>query len=88
MSASGGGAGRQRIPSRLHIDSTEPDMGLNPTNCEIMTRAKIKSRMLNQLSHPGAPILCIFLNMYLMPASPGEQGFPAISHVLLKVPDA
>ena len=35
--------------------STEPNVGLEPTNCEIMTRAKTKSRMLNCLSHPGAP---------------------------------
>ena len=26
-----------RIPSRLHAVSTEPDMGLKPTNCEIVT---------------------------------------------------
>ena len=28
---------RDRIPSRLHAASTEPDMGLNNMNCEIMT---------------------------------------------------
>ena len=28
---------RERIPSRLHTVSTEPDVGLEPTNCEIMT---------------------------------------------------
>ena len=28
---------RERIPSRLHAVSTEPDVGLNPTNREIMT---------------------------------------------------
>ena len=27
----------ERIPSRLHTDSMEPDAGLEPTNCEIMT---------------------------------------------------
>ena len=27
----------QRIPSRLHAVSAEPDMGLKLTNCEIMT---------------------------------------------------
>ena len=34
-----GGAerGRERIPSRLHAVRTEPDMRLDPTNCEIMT---------------------------------------------------
>ena len=35
----GGGAerGRQRIPSRLHAVSTEPSVGLELTNLEIMT---------------------------------------------------
>ena len=29
--------GRQRIRNRLHADSSEPDAGLELTNCEIMT---------------------------------------------------
>ena len=29
--------GRERILIRLHIVSAEPDMGLNPTNHEIMS---------------------------------------------------
>ena len=40
-SASGGGAvregERERIPSRLCTVSTEPDVGLEPMNCVIMT---------------------------------------------------
>ena len=28
---------RERIPSRLYNVSTEPDVGLEPMNCEIMT---------------------------------------------------
>ena len=44
----------ERIPSRLHTVSTEPNSGLKLTNRVIMTRPKIKSRMLNRLSHPGA----------------------------------
>ena len=28
---------RERIPSRLHAVNTEPDMGLEPLNREIMT---------------------------------------------------
>ena len=53
----GGGAerGRNRIPSRLCTFNTEPGMGLELTNREIMTRAEIKRLMLNQLNHPGAP---------------------------------
>ena len=34
--------GRERIPSRLCTDSTEPDVGLDPTNHEITTRAGIE----------------------------------------------
>ena len=44
-----------RIPSRLRAVSTEPDAGLKPKNCEIMTCVEIKSWTLNRLSHPGAP---------------------------------
>ena len=38
---------RERIPSRLHANITEPDAWLELMNCEAMTRAKTKS-------HPGA----------------------------------
>ena len=37
MSRRGEERGREKIPSRLHAGSTEPDEGLDPTNCEIMT---------------------------------------------------
>ena len=47
---------RERIPSRLHTVSPEPDVGLDPMSHEIMTWAKTKSRMLNRLSHLGAPV--------------------------------
>ena len=47
--------GRDRIPSRLCTISSEPHAGLYPTNCEIMTWAKIKSWTLNWLSHPATP---------------------------------
>ena len=33
----------------------EPDMGLDPMNCEIMTWAEMEGLTLNWLSHPGAP---------------------------------
>ena len=46
---------RERIPSRLCAASTEPDVGLELTNREPMTQAKIKSWTLNLLNHPGAP---------------------------------
>ena len=29
--------GRERIPSRLHTISTKPNVGLEPTNCDIVT---------------------------------------------------
>ena len=38
--SAGGGAEseeRERIPSRLRAVSTEPDLGLDPMNCEIMS---------------------------------------------------
>ena len=44
---------REGIPSRLHTVHAEPNVGLEPTNCEIVTWAKIKSWMLNWLSHSG-----------------------------------
>ena len=49
MRVSGGGAESEReregerIPSRLCTVSPEPNMGLNLTNREIMTRARIES---------------------------------------------
>ena len=46
---------RERIPSRLHIVSTEPYMGFRLMNREIMTQAEIRSQMLKRLSHPDAP---------------------------------
>ena len=51
--------------SGLWAVSTEPDSGLDLTNHEIMTWVKIKSWMLNQLSHPRAP-LNIFSNRQLI----------------------
>ena len=65
MCASGGGAERERIPSRLHAVSKESDVGLDLMNYEIMTRAVTKSWTLNQLSHPGAPILLYVLCLFL-----------------------
>ena len=51
-------SGKERPPSRLRTVSTELDMGLEPTNREIMTRAKITSGTLKRQSRPGAlPIL-------------------------------
>ena len=42
-----GRAERERIPSRQYADSMEPNTGIDPTNCEIMTGAEIKSHRLN-----------------------------------------
>ena len=39
---------REKIPSRPCTVSAEPDGGLEPLNCEIMTRAKIKSQVLTE----------------------------------------
>ena len=38
-------------------DNTDPDGGVELINHEIMIWAETKSQMLNQLSHPGAPVL-------------------------------
>ena len=53
-SSRGGAEERRREnPEQAPAANPQPDMRLNPTDHEIMTRAKIKSHMLNQLSHPG-----------------------------------
>ena len=44
---SGGGVEREgdtesQAGSRLRAVGTEPDMGLEPTSCEIMTRAEVR----------------------------------------------
>ena len=49
---SGGGTGRE--------GEREAHAGLSPMNCEIMTCAKVKSRTVNQLSHPGVIIISFF----------------------------
>ena len=41
--------------SALSAVSTEPDAGLEVMNGETMIWAKTKSRLLNQLNHPGVP---------------------------------
>ena len=55
QSVGGAGAGAERegdteseAGSRLQAVSTETDMGLEPTDCEITIRAEVR------LSHPGA----------------------------------
>ena len=48
------GDGKRESQADLAL-SMEPDMTLLSHDPEIMTRAEIKSRTLNQLSHPGAP---------------------------------
>ena len=53
-SASGEGQ-RERIPGRLHTVSTEPDVGLEPHNHEMMTLAEIKSWMLKPTEPPRWP---------------------------------
>ena len=52
-STSRGGAEREgeRIPSRLRAVSTEPDTGLDPTNCEIKSQT-LKDPSLQVPRHP------------------------------------
>ena len=68
VSMSGGGAEEEgdteyEAASRLWAVSTEPDAGLELTNCEIMTWAEIKSQTPDRLSHPGTPINGNFQNL-------------------------
>ena len=51
--------GRDNPKQALYCQGTDP--GLELTSGEIMTWAEIKSWMLNQLSHPGAPHCPLFL---------------------------
>ena len=64
--ASRGGEEREgdRIPSRLHAASAEPEAGLELMNCEIMTWAATNGQMLNRLSQPGAPPLRILYYVF------------------------
>ena len=70
------GEGESQADSTIN---TEPDIGLNLTNHEIMTKAKIKSQTLNQLSHPGAPL---FTNLMLISNSLKHlpDGIDAVTH--------
>ena len=43
-------------PKQAHVVSTEHLAGIELMNREIKTCAEVKSRILNQLSHPGAPV--------------------------------
>ena len=58
---------RERIPSRFFTVSTEPDAGLELKNCEVMTRGETKSRMRQQLSHPGAPNYVMIIKILGVP---------------------
>ena len=54
--------GRHRIWSRLQAlsFSTEPSAGLEPMDCNLS-----RSRMLNRLSHAGAPLMLVFSNPFV-----------------------
>ena len=55
---------RGRIPSRLRAVSTEPDAGLELTNCKTMTWAETKSRRLRWVRHPGTPSPTNFIQVW------------------------
>ena len=65
--------GGQRVRSGLHLDSRELDVGLKPTNCEIMTR----------LSRPSTPWFSVFsvdsfyLGGFSSPSLPPSPSFPS-----------
>ena len=62
---------RESQADRLHTVSAEPEVGLELTNCEITSRAEIKSWALNRLSHPGAPPMNVFDT--ILRTRPGEK---------------
>ena len=69
--------------------STGPDVGLDPTNHEIMTWAKIKNQMLNWLSHPGAPnYLCFWLLSWTVTSLRARFGLSLSGITQYPVPDA
>ena len=55
----------ERIPSRLCTVSPEPDAGLEPTNCEIMTWAEVRCLTIEP---PRCPRITIFKGSYLSSA--------------------
>ena len=60
MSRRGAETERGRESQAGSMLSAESDAGLELTNHEITTWAKIKSQKLNLLSHPGAPTVGSF----------------------------
>ena len=58
--------GRHRIQSRLRIcaDSSEPDTGLEPVNCEIMTWAKVRPLTTESPRHPCIYVFiaCVYIS--------------------------
>ena len=53
------GKGRENISSRLYTEHGA-QCGFQSHNPEIMTWAKTKSQLLNQISHPDAPSQVLF----------------------------
>ena len=51
--------GRENLRQVPHCPR-RANLGLELTNCEVMTRAEIKSQTLNRRSHPGAPTDFVF----------------------------
>ena len=65
---------RERLQSRFHAVSAKSYTGLDLTNHEIMTWAKIKSRILNQLSDPGTPCFCFLTILFFkIISTPNER---------------
>ena len=61
--------GRERISSRLRAVSSEPDVGLDLMNCEMMTWAETKVWMLNPRSHPGVPPTFLYQEVVTVPVT-------------------
>ena len=76
---------KHRIRSRFQAVSTEPDAGLELTNHEIMTWAKIKSQVFNRLSHTGTSASQAFsiISIISFLGIPFRQFFSLITSPLL-----
>ena len=71
MSRGGVQRGGERESQAGSTISAEPDMELELPNREIMTQPETKSWMLNQMGHPGDPIVLFFSNCSLSAGAPG-----------------
>ena len=71
---------RERIPSRLHVVSAEPDAGLEPVNSEITIWAETKSQKLNR-QPPSCPSSQQLSSMQYAAGTILHIGYPEFTHL-------